>query len=87
MRNILAACVRPDGQVNPDKGHTVLIYDERNPAFREGGDGYKAFIDTKKALHNTALLRRCSWQKIVHYLRSKNDLTWLTSQLSLKYGI
>jgi len=87
VRNILAACIRPDGTLRPEKGHVVLIYDERNPSFIDGGDGYKAFIDTKKALHDKGLLKRCSWQDIANYLRKKDKLNWLTAQLHLKYGI
>ena len=39
VRIILAACKRPTGSVLPEKGHVVLIYDERNPAFQKGGVG------------------------------------------------
>ncbi|MBN2178248.1 MAG: hypothetical protein JW743_02310 [Deltaproteobacteria bacterium] len=87
VRNSLAACVRPDGSVLPEKGHVVLIYDERNPAFQKGGKGYTAFEDTKEALHEPQLLRKCSWQSIVNHLRNKNELSWLVDQLELKYGL
>jgi hypothetical protein len=39
VRNVLAAGVKPDGTVSLDNGHIILIYDERNPAFQENGDG------------------------------------------------
>jgi hypothetical protein len=60
VRNILAACVRTDGTAAPDKGHAVLLYDERNPAFGPGGDGLSAFDDTRQGLRNPGLLRKCS---------------------------
>jgi len=50
VRNVLAACVRSDGTVCPEKGHVVVLYDERNPAFQSGGDALAAFDDTRKAL-------------------------------------
>ena len=61
VRNILAACVRPDGSVLAEKGHAVLIYDERNPAFQKGGKGHTALENTREALHKPQLLRKCSW--------------------------
>jgi len=87
VRNILAVCVRPDGSVFPEKGHVVLIYDERNPAFQKGGAGYTAFENTKEALHEPQLLRKCSWQRVVNHLRNKNDISWLVDQLNFKYGL
>jgi len=79
VRNILAACVRPDGAVLPEKGHVILIYGERNPAFQKDGKGYKAFENTREALHEPQLLRKCSWQRSVNHIRGKNDFSWLAS--------
>ena len=31
-RNVLAACVQPDGTVDANSGHALVIYDDRNPA-------------------------------------------------------
>jgi len=87
VRNILAGCVRPNGSVLPEKGHAVFIYDERNPAFQKGGRGYIAFEDTRKALKEPHLLRKCSWQRIVNHLRGKNEFSWLVEQLEIKYGL
>lgn len=86
VRNILSVCVRTDGSVSPDNGHVVLIYDERNPAFQNGGDGNKKFEMTKSALKKPSLLRKCSWQKITKLLRDKKILKWLTVELESKYG-
>jgi hypothetical protein len=87
VRNILAACVRTGQNVSPKNGHVVLIYDQRNPAFQEGGNGHKAYEEVKMALKEPGNLIRCSWQNIISYLRKKPDLTWLTDQLQSKYGI
>ncbi len=86
VRNVLSACVRPDGSVDPGNGHVVLIYDERNPAFQRGGKGFIAFEETRKTLKEASLLKKCSWQKIANLIRSKKDLNWLTEQLQEKYG-
>jgi hypothetical protein len=64
----------------------VLIYDESNPAFQNGGDGNRQFEITKSALKNPTLLRKCSWQNVVKLLREKEILKWLTDELKLKYG-
>jgi len=87
VRNVLAACVRSDGTVSAANSHAVLIYDERNPAFQNGGRGFVAFQDTREALKDPSVLRKCSWQRIVKHLRSKMILPWLTDQLALKYGL
>jgi len=87
VRNILAACMQPDGTFSPNKGHVVLIYDQRNPAFQKGGSGHIAFKETQNALLNPKLLRKCSWQDIVSHLKNKHDFSWLTEQLELKYGM
>ncbi len=73
--------------MSQDNGHTVLIYDRRNPAFQEGGRGLGAFLETQNALYNPRLLRKCSWQDIVSHLRKKDELLWLTEQLKIKYGL
>lgn len=87
VRNILAIGVRPDGQVSPANGHAVLIYDERNPAFQEGGLGFVAFAETRRVLREPAMLRKCSWQRIVDHMRNEGALPWLTERLALKYGL
>ena len=87
VRNILAAGVKPDGNVSLGNGHVVLIYDERNPSFQKNGDGLIAYTETREALREPMMLRKCSWQLIVQYLRDNNILSWLTENLALKYGL
>ena len=86
VRNILAACVRPNGDLDP-AGHAVLLYDARNPEFAEGGKGYRAWEAVRSALKNPALLRRCTWQELVARLRRDDELNWLTGALRSKYGL
>ena len=87
VRNVLAAGVRSDGTVSCNNGHVVLIYDERNPAFQQGGKGMIAYTETRTALQETTMLRKCSWQRIVQRIRENNILSWLTESLALKYGM
>jgi hypothetical protein len=87
VRNILAVGVKPGGAVSADDGHAVLVYDERNPAFQVGGSALDAYIETRQALREPTMLRKCSWQRIIHHIRNGGFLTWLTEQLALKYGL
>ena len=86
VRNILAACVRPNGDLDP-AAHAVLLYDARNPGFAEGGKGYLAWQTVRSALKNPVLLRRCTWQELVACLRRDAELNWLTEALRNKYGL
>jgi hypothetical protein len=86
VRNILAVGVK-NGETSPANGHAVLIYDERNPAFQARGSGLIAFAETRKALQEPTMLRKCSLQRVVLHLRDRGDLPWLTGQLALKYGL
>ena len=86
VRNILAACVRPNGDLDL-AAHAVLLYDARNPGFAEGGKGYLACQAVRSALKNPVLLRRCTWQELVACLRRDAELNWLTEALRSKYGL
>jgi hypothetical protein len=87
IRNILAIGVNEDGSVSDKNGHALLIYDERNPAFMKGGNGFKSYVEMRAALKRSNMLRKCSWQKITHCIRKNNVLPWLTDQLAAKYGL
>ena len=88
VRNILAACVDPEsGKCNENNGHALLLYDERNPSFQDGGKASNAYALTKAGLKNKRLLRKCSWQRIVKYLRGRQEFYWLTKEFEMKYGM
>lgn len=76
-----------DGSVSDKNSHALLIYDERNPAFMKGGNGFKSYAEMRAALKRPKMLRKCSWQKITDCIRSNKVLPWLTEQLSAKYGL
>ena len=86
VRNLLAVAVNPDGSVSTRYCHVVLLYDERNPAFADGGKGFRSFKMTRDALRNPEMLKKCSWQKIILIMREKGIPPSLTKELSLKYG-
>ena len=85
-RNILAAGVTPDGNASVNNGYVVLFYDERNPAFTNGGKALHSYNQTIHQLRDPRMLRKCSWQKIINLMRSKSILPWLTEELDKKYG-
>ena len=87
IRNILAIGVNKDGSVSDKNSHVLLIYDERNPAFMKGGNGFKSYAEMRAALKRPNMLRKCSWQRITHCIRKNNVLPWLTDQLAAKYGL
>lgn len=87
VRNILAACVLPDGSLDANGGFALVIYDERNPAFQEGGDANRQWREAKGGLKRPELLRRCSWQRLAAHLSNYSGLGWLVSGLADKYGL
>ena len=86
VRNVLAATVRQD-RVETASGHALIIYDERNPAFRPGGDARSAYDAVCKALRHPGLLRTVSWQRVIDQLSAAGDLHWLVDGLEAKYGL
>lgn len=86
VRNLLAVSI-PSDAVPTGVGHVVLLYDERNPAFQEGGKGHIAYEETRNALHEPERLKKCSWQQIARLMREEMRLPWLADQLEDKYGI
>ena len=86
-RNVLAACVQPDGTVDAHRGHALVIYDDRNPAFLPGGEAAQQWEAATGALVRRSRLRRCSWQRLVAQLATDPDLAWLVNGLAAKYGI
>jgi hypothetical protein len=68
VRNVLGICIGEDGRLDTGRGHVLVVYDERNPAFRSGGDGDAAWWATIRALRFPRLLRRISWQRVASHL-------------------
>jgi hypothetical protein len=91
VRNVLASGLRAkpriEDEAEPSDGHAVLLYDERNPQFQEGGDGWQAYNDVKNGLRNPRLLQACTWQRVVGAMAGDRDLGWLVEGLREKYGL
>jgi len=84
VRNVLAASVE-NGQVLAGRGHALLVFDARNPAFqpRPGGT-----VETlREQMHDLSMLRRCSWQSILSVMQDRGSLQWLVTELGRKYGL
>ncbi len=86
VRNVLAACIRPDGQLD-ENAHALLVYDARNPAFQHAGAGMRSWQEVRDALKEPTRIRRVSWQKISARIVAEEDLAWLAAALEQKYGI
>ncbi|NLG28990.1 MAG: hypothetical protein GX557_13845 [Chloroflexi bacterium] len=87
VRNVLAVGVLADGHVSLKDGHALLLYDARNPAFQAGGLCQVKYERTRAAMLEPSMLRKCSWQRIVEFMRQARLLPWLSEQLALKYGL
>jgi hypothetical protein len=87
VRNLLAVSVRPDGGVDTDNAHVLVIYDNRNPAFAPGGTADTQWHQTVDALRFPKMLRRLSWQHLADHLATQEPLNWLVDGLHIKYGI
>lgn len=83
-RNIMAATVQ-EGRIDTTSGHALIVYDERNPAFRKNGEGDLQFNAAKEALRKPDVLRRISWQRLMKQL--PDGMHWLKNEVRLKYGI
>jgi hypothetical protein len=87
VRNLLAACVTPGGDIDPDHGLAVLLYDARNPANHPDGAVGRAWDQVKGGLRSPGVLRRGSWQHLLGHLRTQGAAAWLLQALEDKYGL
>ncbi len=85
-RNALAAVVTSDGEVDPARGHALLVYDARNPAFGVGGKADRQWEDATAACLVPGLMRRLSWQRLLGFVSDAPELGWLIDGVRTKYG-
>lgn len=85
VRNVLAASIGRTGEVVP--GYSVLLFDARNPSFKVGGSGFRAFTAVKAGLIDPNRIQRLSFQTVIRDLRKDSRLEWLTSEVAAKYGL
>lgn len=86
-RNAIAAVVTPEGHVDLDWGHSLTLYDARNPAFQAGGEADRQWETAVAACLVPGLLRRVSWQRMLAFIVTAPDLAWLAEALQGKYAI
>jgi len=73
-RNALAAVVKSDGTIDTARGHALIVYDARNPAFQAGGIADKQWEAALAACLVTGLMRRLSWQRLLSFIGAAPDL-------------
>ena len=86
-RNALVAALTPDGRPNPSIGHALVVYDARNPEFRNGGVAEKQWNQAVDACRMPGLLRRLSWQRLMTAISRAPELGYLVQGISQKYGL
>ncbi len=86
-RNALASVVTPDGEVDPTRGYALVLYDARNPAFQAGGEADRQWEAAIAVCLIPGLLRRLSWQRLLTFIATVPDLSWLVDALRHKYAL
>ena len=92
VQDVLDACLSDD-DLDPTRGHAVLVVDARNPSFewstwRSTGRGSRAIESVRSALGvHDDLLRVGTWQMIARAMDEEGGLDWLVEALWEKYGI
>jgi hypothetical protein len=87
VRNILAACVDDNRELRTDRGHALVIYDQRNPAMAVDGRGENAWRKVYDSVRDRRILRRLSWQCFIAQWPNDPKLNWLKEELGAKYGL
>ena len=86
-RNALAATITTEGGLKPDRGHVLVLYDARNPAFRAGGKADRQWQLVVGASLHQGLFRLLSWQSLLATLVNAPELAYLIDGLGEKYGL
>ena len=86
-RNVLAATIDAEGRADPTRGHALVVYDSRNPAFCPDGKADKQWRSAAGASLHNGLLRRLSWQNLLTSLAEAPEFTYLIDGLREKYGL
>lgn len=86
-RNALAATVTTRGDLKPTKGHVLVIYDARNPAFGPGGKANEQWQHVVGACLHQGLFRLLSWQSLLMSLAKASEFAYLVDSLGAKYGL
>ena len=86
-RNALAAALTPHGELDPTGGHTLIVYDARNPKFQDNGKAEEQWNQAISACCVPGLLRRLSWQRLMAAITRAPELGYLVDGVKKKYDI
>ena len=86
-RNVLAATLTPVGEFDPDTGHVLIVYDDRNPAFQPNGRAWAQWQAAVDDCRYRGVLRRLSWQRLLSSLAKAPEFAYLVHGLREKYGL
>ena len=86
-RNALAAVVTADGKLDLTKGHVLVVYDARNPEFRDEGKAERQWRLATTSCRVPGLVRRLSWQRLMGVLAQAPELAYLVDSIERKYGV
>ena len=86
-RNALAAVLTPDGKLDPTGGHTLVVYDARNPKFQGDGKAERQWRVLVDACRVPGLMRRLSWQRLMAAIVHAPELAYLVDGVGKKYGL
>ena len=86
-RNALAAVVTPEGALDLAAGHVLVVYDERNPEYRENGKAESQWNSATADCLIPGLIRRLSWQCLLTALTQAPELAYLVDNAERKYGL
>ena len=86
-RNVLAACVQPDGTVDANSGHALVIYDDRKPGLPAGRRGGTAVGSGNRGACATVATPPVLVAETRRPARHRSRPAWLVNGLAAKYGI
>ena len=87
VRNTIAACSMLGQAADPSTGHVLVVYDQRNPKFTQGGAAHTHFVATSNAAIDKGLLRKVPWQTLAEAISREPEFDWLVRGLRDRYGI
>lgn len=85
-RNALAAALTPTGKLDC-RGHALLVYDARNPAFQAGGEAEEQWKAAVATCRVPGLLRRLNRQRLMAALIHAPELKDLVDGVREKCGL
>lgn len=86
-RNALGAALSAHGGLAPTRGHALVIYDTRNPAFQRGGKAREQRDRLIRVSRIPGLVRSVGWQPLMAAVARAPEFRYLVDGVERKYGI